>query len=114
MAPGLLALPASQWHCMSLHVIAQSGPSGAEVLQLCGEGSPRTLPARGRRRCGMALMAQLIARAMYSNPPMMGAHLVSNILGDPQMKQRWFVEVAPRPAHSRPPLLVRLMAAGPG
>mmetsp|Transcript_15989 Transcript_15989/g.48018 ORF Transcript_15989/g.48018 Transcript_15989/m.48018 type:complete len:430 (-) Transcript_15989:310-1599(-) len=36
---------------------------------------------------------KLIARAMYSNPPMMGAHLVSNILGDPKLKQRWFVEV---------------------
>lgn len=38
---------------------------------------------------------QLIARAMYSNPPLTGAHLVANILGDPKMKQRWFVEVRP-------------------
>ena len=30
---------------------------------------------------------------MYSNPPMMGAHLVANILGDPTLKQRWYKEV---------------------
>lgn len=36
---------------------------------------------------------KLIARAMYSNPPMMGAHIVSNILGDPSMKKRWYAEV---------------------
>jgi len=30
---------------------------------------------------------------MYSNPPLTGAHLVANILGDKAMKHRWFVEV---------------------
>lgn len=34
-----------------------------------------------------------IARAMYSNPPLQGAHLVHTILGDQDLKQRWFVEV---------------------
>ena len=36
---------------------------------------------------------QLIARAMYSNPPQAGAHLVAEILGDSTLKQRWYKEV---------------------
>lgn len=47
------------------------------------------------RRDG-GLVMQLIARAMYSNPPMMGAHIVSNILGNADMKRRWYAEVKGR------------------
>jgi aspartate aminotransferase len=36
---------------------------------------------------------KLIARAMYSNPPQAGAHLVAEILGDSTLKQRWYKEV---------------------
>jgi len=32
---------------------------------------------------------KLIARPMYSNPPLHGAALVSTILGDPALKQQW-------------------------
>lgn len=34
-----------------------------------------------------------IARAMYSNPPLHGALLVSTILGDDKLKQQWYKEV---------------------
>jgi hypothetical protein len=30
---------------------------------------------------------------MYSNPPQAGAHLVAEILGDSNLKQRWYKEV---------------------
>lgn len=32
---------------------------------------------------------------MYSNPPLQGAHLVADILGDSTLKQRWYKEVRP-------------------
>lgn len=37
---------------------------------------------------------KLIARPMYSNPPLHGALLVANILQDPGLKQQWYGEVA--------------------
>lgn len=33
---------------------------------------------------------QAIARPMYSNPPLHGALLVSQILKDPELKQQWY------------------------
>ncbi|XP_050430636.1 aspartate aminotransferase, mitochondrial [Adelges cooleyi] len=41
------------------------------------------------------IMSQLkiIIRGMYSNPPIHGARLVSEILTDPQLKSHWMVEV---------------------
>lgn len=36
---------------------------------------------------------QLIARPMYSNPPLHGALLVSTILEDPELKSLWYKEV---------------------
>lgn len=36
---------------------------------------------------------KLIARPMYSNPPLHGAAIVSAILGDPVLKKQWFGEV---------------------
>lgn len=36
---------------------------------------------------------KVIARAMYSNPPMHGALIASTILGDPALKAQWYVEV---------------------
>ena len=36
---------------------------------------------------------QTIARPIYSNPPAYGARIVDSILGDPELKKRWFVEV---------------------
>lgn len=33
---------------------------------------------------------QAIARPMYSNPPLHGALLVSQILKDPKLKQQWY------------------------
>ena len=35
-----------------------------------------------------------IARPMYSNPPLHGALLVHTVLSDPELKQKWFGEVA--------------------
>ena len=34
---------------------------------------------------------RLIVRAMYSNPPSHGAHIVSKILNTPELKQEWVV-----------------------
>ncbi|XP_073226200.1 aspartate aminotransferase, mitochondrial isoform X2 [Cicer arietinum] len=36
---------------------------------------------------------QLIARPMYSNPPLHGALVVSTVLGDPELKTLWLKEV---------------------
>jgi len=36
---------------------------------------------------------KVIARAMYSNPPMAGSLIASTILGDPALKAQWYVEV---------------------
>uniref|UniRef100_M4DP46 Aspartate aminotransferase n=1 Tax=Brassica campestris TaxID=3711 RepID=M4DP46_BRACM len=36
---------------------------------------------------------QQLARAMYSNPPLHGAQIVSTILGDPELKSLWLKEV---------------------
>jgi len=36
---------------------------------------------------------KVIARAMYSNPPLHGAALVATILGDDKLKAQWYVEV---------------------
>lgn len=36
---------------------------------------------------------KILIRAMYSNPPINGAKIVSEILGDPKLKAEWLVEV---------------------
>lgn len=36
---------------------------------------------------------KIIARGMYSNPPIHGARIVANILSNPQLKNQWLVEV---------------------
>ena len=36
---------------------------------------------------------KVIARAMYSNPPLHGAAIVATILGDEKLKAQWYVEV---------------------
>jgi len=36
---------------------------------------------------------KIIARAIYSNPPIQGARLVSIVLGDPQLKAKWHDEI---------------------
>lgn len=39
------------------------------------------------------VMSQLkiIIRAMYSNPPIHGARLVAEVLGDKQLKNQWYL-----------------------
>ena len=36
---------------------------------------------------------KLLARPMYSNPPLHGAAIVSTILGDDKLKKQWYAEV---------------------
>jgi len=36
---------------------------------------------------------KIIARAIYSNPPLHGARIVQEILGDPQLKKQWLQDV---------------------
>ncbi|MCI17798.1 aspartate aminotransferase mitochondrial-like, partial [Trifolium medium] len=36
---------------------------------------------------------QLIARPMFSNPPLHGALVVSTVLADPELKKLWLQEV---------------------
>lgn len=82
---------AHQWHiAASLRLVQLLMPAG------CIDGAIR-------RRVGGVVM-QLIARAMYSNPPMMGAHIVSNILGDADMKRRWYAEVKGLSTHLMVPV----------
>ncbi len=40
------------------------------------------------------MLMQAIARPMYSNPPLHGALLVSQILKDAELKQQWYKVVA--------------------
>jgi aspartate aminotransferase len=35
---------------------------------------------------------KVIIRPMYSNPPIHGARIVAEVLGDPQLKQQWTQE----------------------
>ena len=51
---------------------------------------------------------QLIARPMYSNPPLHGALIVSTVLGDPELKKLWLNEVKVKRYYflRAPPLLV--------
>lgn len=35
---------------------------------------------------------KVVARAMYSNPPIHGALVVAEILSDPQLKAQWYQE----------------------
>ena len=36
---------------------------------------------------------KVVARAMYSSPPIDGARIVTEILGDPALRQQWCVAV---------------------
>jgi len=36
---------------------------------------------------------KIIARAIYSNPPVHGARIVSTVLSDPALKQKWLGEI---------------------
>lgn len=58
---------------------------------------------------------QLIIRAMYSNPPIYGARLVSTVLTDPTLKKQWeqdVLEMATRIRRMREGLVARLVSAG--
>ena len=35
--------------------------------------------------------AKLVARATYSSPPINGARIVTEVLGDPVLRQQWYV-----------------------
>ena len=39
---------------------------------------------------------KLLARPMYSNPPLHGASIVATILGDAELKKQWYGEVKDR------------------
>jgi len=41
----------------------------------------------------VASQMRLIARPMYSNPPLHGAYIVSTVLGTPELKAQWYKEV---------------------
>lgn len=36
---------------------------------------------------------KILVRPMYSNPPLNGARIASEILGDPELKKEWLVDV---------------------
>mmetsp|Transcript_18541 Transcript_18541/g.31173 ORF Transcript_18541/g.31173 Transcript_18541/m.31173 type:complete len:428 (+) Transcript_18541:77-1360(+) len=58
---------------------------------------------------------RMIARPMYSNPPIHGASLVSTVLGDPELKSLWYKEVkgmADRIIDMRASLRTELEASG--
>ena len=38
------------------------------------------------------LQLKMLVRPMYSNPPLHGARLVAEILGDESMRQEWAIE----------------------
>ena len=58
---------------------------------------------------------KLLARPMYSNPPLHGAAIVATILGDPALKKQWYGEVknmADRIIDMRKRLRAELEASG--
>lgn len=58
---------------------------------------------------------KLLARPMYSNPPLHGAAIVSTILGDDALKKQWYAEVkvmADRIINMRAALRKELEATG--
>ena len=59
--------------------------------------------------------AKIVARAMYSNPPLHGAKIVTKVLGDPQLKKQWLGDVkvmADRIISMRDALSSELASAG--
>ena len=41
----------------------------------------------------LASQLKIVARAMYSNPPIYGARIVSTILSDPTLNSQWYVDL---------------------
>ncbi|KAF8397143.1 hypothetical protein HHK36_016050 [Tetracentron sinense] len=69
--------------------------SFAKIMGLYGQrvGCLSVLCLDAKQAIAVKSQLQQIARAMYSNPPVRGALLVSTILSDPDLKELWVKEV---------------------
>ncbi|KAG5047300.1 hypothetical protein JHK82_016672 [Glycine max] len=69
--------------------------SYAKNMGLYGQraGSLSVLCEDEKQAVAVKSQLQLIARPMYSNPPLHGALIVSTVLGDPDLKKLWLKEV---------------------
>jgi len=56
-------------------------------------GAASIVTANPKETSAVKSQAKIIARAMYSNPPIHGARIVKNILTDPKLKTQWKKEV---------------------
>lgn len=76
------------------HKVAVS-QSYAKNMGLYGQrvGCLSVLCASAAEARAVESQLKLIARPMYSNPPMHGAVLAATILGDPALRAQWFREV---------------------
>ncbi|KAL7420919.1 aspartate transaminase aat1 [Cryptotrichosporon argae] len=69
--------------------------SFAKNIGLYGErvGAVSFVTADKEEKARVDSQLKIIIRPMYSNPPVHGARLVSKILGSPELKEQWLVEV---------------------
>ncbi|XLT01505.1 hypothetical protein HN51_050856, partial [Arachis hypogaea] len=56
-------------------------------------GDPDVLCEDEKQAVVVKSQLQLLARPMYSNPPVHGALIVSTVLDDPELKNLWLEEV---------------------
>ncbi|KAL1124404.1 hypothetical protein AAG570_001033 [Ranatra chinensis] len=69
--------------------------SYAKNMGLYGEraGAFSVLAENSDQAAKVLSQIKILIRPMYSNPPIHGARIVANILGDPSLKQQWLTEV---------------------
>lgn len=69
--------------------------SFAKNMGLYGErvGSFSVVCADADERARVDSQLKILIRPMYSNPPIHGAHIVSTVLNNPELKQEWLGEV---------------------
>ena len=70
--------------------------SFAKNMGLYGEraGAFNIICANEEEAARVMSQLKIVIRPMYSNPPVHGARIVQNILGDAQLKQEWSVELS--------------------
>lgn len=92
------------WPHSLLHAFLTRRPFISLILHLCSVCSPLTRLAAPRASPAHALSAdaakrvrsqlEVTARGMYSSPPLHGAAIVVEVLGDPQLYSQWRTELA--------------------
>ena len=86
-------LPVFHWLLKSC--VAKPTKAGCSYVWLKGERVGAVTAVCESKEEAERVLSQMkiIIRPMYSNPPVHGAHLVSLVLSDPQLRPQWEVEV---------------------